>query len=142
MVLAVAVGACGGSGGGSGDVASPSAAAKGSATSTESSSASQLAEVNGARFTAPAGWEVEQGESRILISAPEDDLGYSPGFGLLDADITFSEDTQTLAASVMKQPGARRLRDVEFGGVRFFHVREGNDTNTSTLTGQSSTGPV
>lgn len=126
--LAIAIGACGGSG--SDNTASPSAAAKGSATSTESSSASQLAEVNGARFTAPAGWEVEQGESRIIISAPEDDLGYSPGFGLLDADITLSEDTQALASSVMKQPGARRLRDVEFGGVRFFHVREGNDTNT------------
>lgn len=66
----------------------------------------------------------------MKIRAPEDDLGYSPGFGLLDADITLSEDTEALASNAMKQQGAKRLPDVEFGGVTFFHVREGNDTNT------------
>lgn len=97
----------------------------------ESPAAPQLAEENGAQFMAPAGWKVEQAQSsRMIISAPKDDLGYSPGFALLDADITLSEDTEALAASTLKQPGAKRLTDAEFGGVKFFHVREGNDTNT------------
>lgn len=99
-------------------------------SATESPAESQVAEVNGAQLTAPSGWKVEQGQARVIISAPKDDLGYSPGFGLLDADITLSESTQALAANAMKRSGAKRLADVEFGGVTFFHVREGNDKNT------------
>ncbi|MEI7055071.1 hypothetical protein WBG06_04580 [Nocardioides sp. CCNWLW239] len=99
--------------------------------STESPAASQVAGVNGAQLSAPADWKVEQAQSsRVMISAPKDDLGYSPGFGLLDASITLSENTEALAANVMKRPGAKRMPDVEYGSVPFFHVREGNDTNT------------
>lgn len=128
-VVAAAVGACGGSGDAP-DGTTSSQAAEESATSTEPPAESQVAEVNGAQFTAPSGWTVEQGQARVVISAPKDELGYSPGFGLLDADITLSEGTQALASNAMKMSGAKRLADVEFGGVTFFHVREGNDTNT------------
>lgn len=130
VVLAAVVGACGGSDDEPGGTPS-SPAAEESTANTESPTESQLAEVNGAQLAAPAEWEVEQAQSsRITISAPKDDLGYSPGFALLDADTTLSENTEALAASTLRQPGAKRLADVEFGGVTFFHVREGNDTNT------------
>lgn len=129
VVLAAVVAACGGSGD-EPDATPTSPTVKDSATSAESPAASQVAEVNGAQLTAPAEWKVEQGQARVIVRAPKDDLGYSPGFGLLDADITLSESTQALASNAMKQPGAKRLADVEFGGVTFFHIREGNDTNT------------
>lgn len=129
VVFALAVSGCGSSVGDPGEAASSPVAGE-SATSAESPAESQLAEENGAQLTAPAGWKVEQEQASVAISAPKDDLGYSPGFGLLDADITLSENTQALASNVMKQPGSKRLADVEFGGVTFFHVREGNDTNT------------
>lgn len=128
-VVAVALGACGGSGDAP-DGTTSSQAAEESATTTEPPAESQVAEVNGAQFTAPSGWTVEQGQARVVISAPKDELGYSPGFGLLDADITLSEGTQALASNAMKMSGAKRLADVEFGGVTFFHVREVSDTNT------------
>ncbi|MBG6094183.1 hypothetical protein [Nocardioides luteus] len=90
-----------------------------------------MAEVNGAQLSAPAEWRVEPAQSsRMIISAPKDDLGYSPGFALLHANVTLSEDTEALAVNTLKLPGAKRLADAEFGGVTFFHVREGNDTNT------------
>jgi hypothetical protein len=130
VVLAVALGACGGSGE-EPDGTTSSPTAEESATSTESPAESQVAEVNGAQLAAPADWKIEQAQSsRVIISAPKDDLGYSPGFALLDADVTLSENTEALAANTLQQPGAKRLADAEFGGVTFFHVREGNDTNT------------
>ena len=125
VVIAVSVSACGGSGDDPDGTASAPAAEE-SASPAES----QLAEVNGAQLTAPANWKVEQGQARVIVSAPKDDHGYSPGFGLLDADITLSESTEVLASDVMKQPGAKRLANAKFGGVTFFHVREGDDTNT------------
>jgi hypothetical protein len=129
-IIAAAVGACGRSGE-EPDVASSSPSAEESVTSAQPPAASQVVELKGAQLSAPAGWKVEQAQSsRITISAPKDDLGYSPGFALLDADITLSENTEALAANMLKQPGAKRLTDAEFGGVTFFHVREGNDTNT------------
>lgn len=129
VVVATVVGACGGSGD-EPDGTPSSPTAEESATSSESPAGSQLAQMNGAQFSAPAGWEVEETATRVKIRAPEDDLGYSPGFGLLDADITLSESTEALATNAMEQPGAKRLSDVEFGGVKFFHIREGNGTNT------------
>lgn len=129
-VVAAAVGACGGSGD-EPDGTSSSPASEESATSTESPAESQVAEVYGAQLADPADWEIEQAQSsRVIISGPKDDLGYSHGFALMDADITLSEKTGAPAASTLQQPGAKRLADVELGGVAFFHVREGNDTNT------------
>jgi hypothetical protein len=129
VALATAAGACGGSEDKPVETPSSSSAEEPAPTS-DSPAESQVAEKDGAQLEVPAGWEVEQGQSRLIISAPEDDLGYSPGFGLLDASITLSENTEALASNVMKRPGAKRMPDVEFGGVVFFHVREGNDTNT------------
>lgn len=128
-IFAFAVAACGGSGEDPEGTPS-SASATESASSAKSPDESHLAEVNGAQFTAPADWTVEQGQARVTISAPKDDGGYSPGFGLLDADLTLAESTEALASDTMKTSGAKRLADVEFGGVTFFHVREGNETNT------------
>lgn len=40
----------------------------------------KLAEVNGARLTAPADWKFEHAQSsRVIISAPKDDLGCASG---------------------------------------------------------------
>ena len=125
--IAVALGACGASE--SPHEPASSAPVEESTTSSQSPAETQVAEVNGAQLTAPSNWKVEQGQARVIVSAPKDDRGYSPGFGLLDADVTLAESTDVLASDVMK-PGAKRLADVEFGGAKFFHVRERDDTNT------------
>jgi hypothetical protein len=131
VVIAAALGACGGSDDGPSGTPSSSAAAE-SPSGEESPSGSQVAEINGAQLEVPAGWEVEEAGARVNISAPEDDLGYSPGLAVFNADVTLADTTEDLATSAIDtaQSGAKRLPDVEFGGVTFFHLREGDDTNT------------
>ena len=76
-------------------------------------------------------WTVEQEDGSPIVSAPDDELGYSPGFGILNADITLAENTEELAtAATNGESGTKRLPNVKFGGVTFFHIRRGNDTNT------------
>ncbi|MEI7055072.1 hypothetical protein WBG06_04585 [Nocardioides sp. CCNWLW239] len=70
-----------------------------------------------------------------VIGAPKDADGYSPGFGVLDADMTLSANTDELATTALEilkgsKPDAKRLPDVEYGGVTFYHLRSTNDVNS------------
>ncbi|GGU24382.1 hypothetical protein GCM10007979_23870 [Nocardioides albus] len=94
-----------------------------------------VAEVDGAQLTAPDGWTVVMEDGSPVIGAPKDAGGYSPGFGVFDADMTLLANTDELAATALKvlkgsRPDAKRLPDVEFGGVTFYHLRSTNDVNS------------
>lgn len=70
-----------------------------------------------------------------VIGAPKDADGYSPGFGVFDASLTLAADTDELAETALKilkgsKPEAKRLPDVEYGGVTFYHLRSTNDVNS------------
>ncbi|MER6970385.1 hypothetical protein ABT304_04965 [Nocardioides sp. NPDC000445] len=122
-------------GGGSGEPSDPdTAGASSSPTASESSvepGTGEVAEINGAQLQPPSGWTVEVEDGSPIVSAPDDELDYSPGFGILNADVTLADNTEELAtAATDTASDAKRLADVKFGGVTFFHIRRSNDTNT------------
>ncbi|MGH3999306.1 MAG: hypothetical protein ACRDTJ_17825 [Pseudonocardiaceae bacterium] len=70
-----------------------------------------------------------------IVGAPKDADGYSPGRGILDANIAIAADTDELAASALKilkgsKPDAKRLPDVKYAGVTFYHLRSKDDVNS------------
>ena len=87
------------------------------------------AELNGAQLQAPSGWQVRTEDGNPILNAPKDADGYSPGSGILDADITLAETTGELAKVSEKTLASQgyenleRLADTKFGGVTFFHLR-------------------
>lgn len=129
--VALALTSCGG---GSDEPSDPNTTVPPSSPAVSESSAGQdegkVAEINGAQLQPPTGWTVEQKDGSPIVSAPDDEFDYSPGFGILNADITLAENTKELAKATSTESGAKRLPDVKFGGVTFFHIRRGNDTNT------------
>ncbi|MBG6094182.1 hypothetical protein [Nocardioides luteus] len=93
------------------------------------------AEVDGAQLSAPAGWTVEMEDGNPIVGAPKDADGYSPGWGILDANMTLAADTDELAVSALKilkgsKPDAKRLSDVEYAGVTFYHLRSEDNVNS------------
>lgn len=71
----------------------------------------------------------------MILRAPKDADGYSPGSGIFDADMTLSADTDQLATSALEilkgsMPNAKRLPDVKYAGVTFYHLRSDDDVNS------------
>lgn len=122
-----------GCGGGSNDP-SGSASVSPSATQTTSEAASepQVADLNGAQLAAPADWKVKFTDPHWIIDPPGDDGG-SPGGAVFDADdAALALDTEELAVSRLKAAGSdgKRLPDVKYGGITFFHIHEETEVNT------------
>ena len=81
-----------------------------------------------------------------VVGAPKDADGYSSGFGVFSADLTLSADTDELAVTALKilkgsRSDAKRLPDVKYAGVPFYHLRSKNDVNSydeyGTVVGES-----
>lgn len=71
----------------------------------------------------------------MVLRAPKDADGYSPGSAIFDADITLSTNTDELAGTALKvlsasKPNAKRLPDVEYAGVTFYHLRSEDEVNS------------
>lgn len=131
VVATAVLSACGsGSDDPSGPTSSPAATTSGAPT--ESAGELQVADQNGAQLSAPADWNVRFDDPYWLIDAPGEGGG-SPGGAVFDADsASLARNTEELAVARLNAAGAdgKRLPDVKYGGYTFFHIREGNDTNT------------
>lgn len=119
-------------GGGSDGPSEPTSASP-SVTQETSDAAgeSQVADLEGAQVTAPADWKVEFTDPHWIIDPPADDGG-SAGGAVFDVDdVSLAEDTEELAVARLKAAGSdgKRLPDVKYGGVTFYHIREQTDVN-------------
>lgn len=108
--------------------ADPTSSGVESTDSAEQPPETQVVEVNGAQLKVPSDWDVTAPSKteRASLSTPADSSGTSYGTGTFNADITLAADTEELASGRLKVAGsgAKRLKDVEFGGQKFFHIRE------------------
>lgn len=90
-----------------------------------------MADLEGAQLIAPADWKVEFTDPNWIIDPPADDGG-SVGGAVFDVDDTsLAGDTEELAVARLKAAGTdgKRLPDVEYGGVTFFHIQEQTAVN-------------
>lgn len=132
--------------GGGEEPSDPGTASSSTPASPESSSAAGgTAEIEGAQFTAPAGWEVRTEDSSYVLGAPYDD--HPTGAGIFNTDSTLASDVDELAEAALSRvetayPDGKRLPDVTYGGNTFFHLRGTNNTERfdqyGTLAGDSA----
>lgn len=128
-IASVVLSACGGAS----DGPSESASASPSATQETSAAAgeSQVADLDGAQLLAPADWKVEFTDPHWIIDPPANDGG-SAGGAVFDVDdASLAGDTEELAVARLEAagPDGKRLPDVEYGGVTFYHIQEQTAVN-------------
>lgn len=126
------------------DPESPSTTS-GSSTAGESPTASpvpndwQEASVDAARLQVPPDWAIEAGGAEtVSMVAPQDDLGYSPGFGnLLASNLggggDMTSNVETIAGyekdrlTTSDAARLKRLPDVTINGALFYHFQYEKD---------------
>lgn len=111
-------------------------------SSSPSSPASdqQIANLDGAQFSAPADWKVSKEGTTYVFGSPKDESGAGVGSGIFDAEPTLALSTEDLAKeSQASLPGkytkVERLKDENFGGTTFFHIRGSGESQTFDLYG-------
>lgn len=122
----------------------PSTPSESAAASTSPSSSSvpsdwQEVSVDTAQLHIPPNWAVEPGgAATVSMVAPEDDLGYSPGFGnLLSSNLAGGSDmasnVETIAGyekerlTTAGSTNLKRLPDVTLNGTLFYHFQYEKD---------------
>lgn len=118
----------------------------GAATTSESASAEpaadwKVAELEGTQFKAPSDWAVslEDGVSYVMGS-PKDGQGYRAGRGIFNAGSSLALSIDELATAsrdnvIGDYSKVERLKDVTFGGTKFFHIRGSGDAQTYDVYG-------